>query len=285
MEKLLLVDGSNLLFQMFYGMPSRFRAADGRYFQGTMGFTGALLKIIRRVEPAFVLVVFDGEHENPRTGVNADYKANRPGFSDVPDEDNPFSQLPDIYQALDYLGIRHMETVDCETDDIIAGYCFRFQGKADFQIIISSFDSDFLQLVSPSVSVLRYRGEKTVICTEAYVDEKFGVSPFQYADFKSLTGDTADNIRGAVNVGPKTAAALLKEFGTLEQLLEREGEIKNQRIRKSIQESHRRLGENYSIIRLQPQDRLPFGLEELRFCSRETRTREVMEAIGLYFSK
>ena len=219
---LLLVDGSNLLFQMFFGMPARIVNAQGKAIQGTLGFVGALLKIIRRVKPTHVAVLFDGENHNPRKDIDADYKANREVYSRVPEEENPFSQLPDIYAALDFLGLCHAETTDCETDDWMAGYVKRYENEAGGQelseaegseggcrIVISSFDSDFFQLISRNVSVLRYRGEQTVLCTPEYLDEKFGIVPSQYAAFKSLTGDAADNIKGVEKVGPKTAARLL----------------------------------------------------------------------------
>ena len=122
MAKLLLIDGSNLLFQMFFGMPARIFGADGRAIQGTLGFVGALLKIIRMMSPTHVLVVFDGEHENARADLDEAYKANRPDFSAVSEEENPYSQLGDIYRALDYLQIKYFETTDCEADDVIAGY-------------------------------------------------------------------------------------------------------------------------------------------------------------------
>ena len=91
MDKLLIVDGSNLLFQMFYGMPARIVGADGKAIQGTLGFVGALLKIIRMTAPTHVLVVFDGECENPRRELDEDYKGNRPDYSQLPEEDTPFS--------------------------------------------------------------------------------------------------------------------------------------------------------------------------------------------------
>ena len=91
MKKLLLVDGSNLLFQMFFGMPARIANEQGKAIQGTLGFVGALLKIIRMVEPTHVAVLFDGETHNPRTDLDAGYKANREDYSEVEEEENPFS--------------------------------------------------------------------------------------------------------------------------------------------------------------------------------------------------
>ena len=143
-NRFLIVDGSNLLFQMFFGMPARIVNKQGKPIQGTLGFVGALLKIIRKTEPTHVVVLFDGEHENARSRLNTDYKANRPVYSKIPEEKNPFSQLPDIYAALDYLGIKFAETEICETDDWIAGYALTYGEEMD--IVIASFDSDFFSL-------------------------------------------------------------------------------------------------------------------------------------------
>ena len=220
MKKVLLVDGCNLLFQMFFGMPARIINAQGKAIQGTLGFVGALLKIIRMTSPTHVAVLFDGESHNPRVDVDADYKANREDYSKVAEEENPFTQLPDIYLALDFLGICYAETTDCETDDWMAGYVKKFEKSDDVSgVVISSFDSDFFQLISDKATILRYRGDMSVQCDKRYLRDKFGITPEQYAEFKSLTGDTADNIKGAEKVGPKTAAQLVNEFGNLEEIL------------------------------------------------------------------
>ena len=218
MKKLLIVDGSNLLFQMFYGMPARIVGKSGKLIHGTLGFVGAILKIIRKVTPTHLVVLFDGECHNERVELDPEYKANRPDFSEMAEEDTPFCQLPDIYAALDYLKIVHTETAVCETDDLIASYAIQY-GK-EMQIVISSFDSDFFQLINENVSVLRYRGDNSVLCNEDFVLRKFGVRAKQYADFKSLVGDSADNIKGVPMVGLKTAARLLTEFESLENLLQ-----------------------------------------------------------------
>ena len=279
MKKLLLVDGSNLLFQMFYGMPARILNQEGKAIQGTLGFVGALLKILRMVRPTHVAVLFDGECENERRTIDADYKANRPDYSQVPDEETPFSQMPDVYAALDYLGIVHAETTDCETDDWIAGYVRDFGTEMD--LVIVSQDSDFFQLITDRVNVLRYRGEKTVMCDAAYIREKLGIEPSQYAEYKSLTGDNADNIRGADKVGPKTAAALMNEFGSLEQLIARAQEIKKPSVRASILQDADRLRKNYRLIKLTGAEKLPFSMDQLAFEDSGLTTTEVLKGIGL----
>ncbi len=278
-NRLLIVDGSNLLFQMFFGMPARIVGRDGKSIQGTLGFVGALLKIIRNTAPSHVVVLFDGECENARKQLDTDYKANRPDYSEVADEDNPFSQLPDIYAALDYLGIAHAETTNCETDDVIAGYALAY--GEEMEIVISSFDSDFFQLITERVSVLRYRGDHTVICTPDYIREKLGVSPAQYADYKSLTGDTADNIKGADKVGPKTAVALMAQFGSLDNLLANVSQIAKPSVRASIQKDIARLQINYQLIKLGSSATLPFVLDELIYADTGITTTEVLTGIGL----
>lgn len=279
MKKLLVVDGSNLLFQMFFGMPARIVNARGKAIQGTLGFVGALLKIIRRVQPTHAVVFFDGEHENDRKQLDENYKANRIDYGEVPEEENPFSQLDDIKNALAYMGIKYMETTDFEADDLIAAYALHI-GK-ETETVISSFDSDFFQLITDKVSILRYRGEKTTIFTPEYIKEKFGIEPGQYADFKSLTGDTADNIKGAEKVGPKTASALLNEFSTLENLLEGAEKIGKAAVRASIIDSAERLKVNYRLIKLEGNVALPFTMEELEYSDNGITTNEVLKGIGL----
>ena len=279
MNRLLIVDGNNLLFQMFFGMPARIVNEHGKAIQGTLGFVGALLKIIRKTEPTHIAVLFDGEHENNRYKINDEYKANRIDYSQMPEEETPFSQLPDIYAALDYLCIKHAETTVCETDDWIASYALTY-GK-EMEIIISSFDSDFFQLITDNVSVLRYRGEKTVICTPDYIKDKFDIKPEQYADFKSLTGDTSDNIRGVDNVGPKTAAKFLNRFDTLENILSNIESIGKSSIKDSIVRNIERLRNNYKIIKLDNTTTPPFALEEIAYNFTEITTNEVLRGIGL----
>lgn len=275
--KLLVVDGHNLLFQMFYGMPSRIVNADGKAIQGTLGFMGALIRIIKMAEPTHLLVLFDGEHENPRTALLPEYKANRPDYSDLPEADTPFSQLPDICRALDFMGICHMECTEMEADDVIAAYA----RHSDADVVIVSWDSDFFQLLGERVFILRYRGKNTVLCTPEWLREKYGISPGQYADFKALTGDAADNIKGAEKIGPKTAAKLLFHFGSLEGILGNIQKIERPSWRESIIKSAKRLRLNYRLIHLAGDAPLPFSPEQLVFSYQGHSSTEVLRGIHL----
>ena len=260
-NKMLIVDGSNLLFQMFFGMPARIYNEDGIGIWGVIGFVGALLKIIRQTKPTHVAILFDGESQNERKELDSDYKANRIDYSEVADEENPFSQLPYIYKALDFLGVAHAETTECETDDWIASYVKQY--GVENEIVISSFDSDFFQLLSNQVSILRYRGDKSAICTPDFLWNKFGILPEQYADFKSMTGDKADNIIGADKIGPKTAGALLQEYGTLAAILDNAENIHKKTVRESIIKNKERLLLNIKLIKLDGIHEVPFQLEQM----------------------
>ncbi len=261
---------------MFYGMPARIIGKHGRPIHGTIGFVGAMRKIIQMTSPTHMIVLFDGETHNERKDIDADYKANRPNFEDIPEEEVPFSQLPDIYAALNMLGIKHFETADCETDDLIASYAL----TAKNEIIISSFDSDFFQLITDKVKILRYRGNNTVICDRNYIKEKLGIEPKKYADFKSLTGDSADNIAGAKGVGPKTAAMLINEFGSLENLLQNAESITKNAIRASVCKCREQLKKNYRLIKLENKFPLPFPMQDLVFTPKSMTTGDVLRAIG-----
>ncbi|MCH5153068.1 MAG: flap endonuclease [Clostridiales bacterium] len=288
MDKLLLVDGSNLLFQMFYGMPARIMDSNGKPVHGVMGFVGALLKIIRMVAPTHVAVLFDGECANERSALLDEYKANRPDYSQVEEGDNPFSQLDGIYMALDYLGIKHAETTCCETDDWIAAYALtrgagQQENKEEIEIVISSFDSDFFQLINDKVSVLRYRGKNSYICTPDFVRNRFGIEPQQYADFKAMVGDVADNIKGAPKVGPKTAASLLRQYGSLDGILANANSISKPSVRASIVDNAERLRVNYRLIKLTDGSVLPFTMHQLRYSLPDgVTTRNVLQEIGLF---
>ena len=278
-KKLLLVDGHNLLFQMFFGMPSRIIGRDGYAVQGTVGFVGALNKIIRMTSPTHVAVIFDSETHNPRCDALPEYKANRPDYSGVPDEENPFAQLEYIYAALGAMCIRHTEAQGCECDDIIAAYVLK--RDSDTEVVISSYDSDYFQLIDENVTVLRYRGDSSTVCDRGYIEAKFATRPETYADCKALFGDSADNIKGLFGVGPKTAAKIISAYGPLEKILDDTSVIQEEKHRVLIEENIESLKRNLDLIRLDAHAPLPFSLEELRFTGNPGRTMDILREIGV----
>ena len=149
------------------------------------------------------------------------------------------------------------------------------------QVVFSSFDSDFFQLITQNVSVLRYRGEKTLLCDEKYIQQKLGVSPCQSVDFKALVGDHADNIKGVKHIGPKRAVELLTAFVDLDGVLENAEKIKQSSVRTALLASVERLRLNQRLIRLEGATCLPYELDVLRFQYGGKTTREVLASIGV----
>lgn len=278
-RKLLIVDGHNLLFQMFYGMPSRIINKDGIAIQGVLGFVGALNKIINMTKPSHIVALFDREQHNERKDVVEEYKANRIDYAEVSEEKNPFSQLPYVYEALDFMKIKYTEVRGYETDDVIASYAIKYGDE--IQCVIVSWDSDYFQLINKQVSVLRYRGKLTTLCDSRFIRNKFGIEPEVYADFKSLTGDQSDNIKGAKKVGVKTAAKLLDQFENLENILVNVEQIGKLSVRQSIIESREMLRKNYQVIKLTDRAEIPFTLIELKYSGEMVKTNDVLAAIGL----
>ena len=177
------------------------------------------------------------------------------------------------------MGLCHAETTVCETDDWIAGYALTY--GLEQEVVIASFDSDFFQLISDQVTVLRYRGDRTVLCNPDYIRTRLGIEPAQYADHKALTGDTSDNIRGAEKIGPKTATALLKEYGSLEGIITHVKSVKKDFVRESVEKNTDRIRKNYRMIHLKAGAELPFGFGELVYSDRGATTNDVLKGIGL----
>jgi DNA polymerase-1 len=223
MNRLVLIDGHNLLFRMFYGIPRPVYNKDGKDLKTVMGFIGGVSKLAKTLKADRLLVLFDSINSTgDRIAEYEDYKANRIDYSQLPDEENPFVQLPDIYKVLDFLNIAYIEADGYEADDYIASICKKYKG--DYEMLIVSTDSDFNQLVAEDVTIFNPRGQHGSFYTPEKVYEKFGVTPDQIVDYKSLVGDSADNILGVKGIGPKRAIEVLT-YGTLEEILAGETEL------------------------------------------------------------
>lgn len=273
MNRLLIIDGHNLLFQMFYGMPTRIINKNGKQIQGIVGFIGALFKMIHTLNPTHLLLIFDGENLNPRTLISSDYKANRIDYSLVQESDSPFSQLPSIYQVLKHLAIPFIETTDVEADDVIASYVHHY--KKEIEIIISSFDSDFFSLIDSNVTLYRYRGKSSYPINKDFILKKLNIEPYQYSLFKSLVGDPADNIKGVYGIGPKTVSYLVRGISTVEELFEKTNYIENEKLKRKILEHKDILKKNYALIQFQILKDLPLSLESLIYKLKDTMTSTI----------
>lgn len=210
MKKIVLIDGHNLLFRMFYGIPTSIKNSKGKEIRGLIGFIGSLKKIIAEFKPYSLLVIFDSEtSKNDNLEISEDYKANRINYNYVAEEENPFSQLPLIKKALEYLNITYIEIENYEADDYIASIVTS-RVSNEYQFIIVSTDSDFIGLVNNNTYLYVPRGENSILYDEKEVIKKYNVLPRKYIMFKALAGDKSDNIKGISGIGNITASKILK---------------------------------------------------------------------------
>ncbi len=222
---LYLVDGSNLVYRAFHATPP-LTNSKGFPTNALYAFTNMLLKIMREKNAEYMAVVFDTRGPTFRHESFEDYKANR---KPMPDE--LAEQLPSIRELIRGLSIPIMEKEGWEADDII-GSLARHYERQGVRVVIVSGDKDFMQLVSDRIVLLDTMKNRVV--DEAAVRERFGVGPDRVVEIMGLTGDSSDNVPGVPGVGAKTALKLVLEFGTLEEILARAGELSNGKVRENL---------------------------------------------------
>lgn len=216
MKTLLLIDANSLIHRAFHALPP-LTAPDGQSTGALYGLAATLMKIFDRQRPAYAAAAFDRQEPTFRKEQFDAYKAQRPK---TPDE--LVSQLIEARALFRAFGIPTFEAPRYEADDIIATFAKRFAGR-DIRVQILTGDLDTLQLVrDPAIAVeaMKKGVSETRVYDERAVLERYGVHPTQITDYKGLVGDQSDNIPGVRGVGPKTAAALLKKYGTVERLIE-----------------------------------------------------------------
>lgn len=221
--KLLLIDGHSMAYRAFFALPAEnFKTKTGQVTNAVFGFTSMLINLLRDEAPTHLAVAFDLSRKTFRSETYAEYKANR---STTPDEFR--GQVDLVKDVLRVLGIPSLVKENFEADDIIA--TLTTQATADgFDVLICTGDRDALQLVTEQVTVLypkRGVSEMTRFTPDA-VEEKYGLTPQQYPDFAALRGDPSDNLPSIPGVGEKTAAKWIKQFGSLDDLIDRVDEVK-----------------------------------------------------------
>ncbi|RYD86465.1 MAG: DNA polymerase I, partial [Sphingomonadales bacterium] len=232
-DHLFLVDGSGYIFRAFHALPPLTRKSDKLPVGAVSGFCNMLWKLLvdaRNTEvgvtPTHFAVIFDYSSTTFRKAIYPEYKANR---SAPPEELIP--QFGLIREATRAFNLPCIEIEGYEADDIIATYARQAEAVGAEATIISS-DKDLMQLVTERVHM--YDGMKDKQISIPEVIEKWGVPPEKMIDLQALTGDSTDNVPGVPGIGPKTAAQLLLEYGDLDTLLARAGEIKQPKRRESI---------------------------------------------------
>ncbi|MDR7389811.1 MAG: DNA polymerase I [Armatimonadota bacterium] len=214
--KLVLLDGNGLVYRAFYALPY-FTTSDGRPTNAVYGFTNMLLKVLEEERPTHLAVAFDRPAPTFRHEDFAAYKATRPVMPD-----DLRSQMRLVKEVVDAFGVVSFEVEGYEADDVIATLVRQAEG-AGFRVVVVTGDLDLLQVASDRTTVVvtsRGISETTAYDREA-VRRRFGLEPEQLPDFKALRGDPTDNLPGVPGVGEKTAAELVRQFGSVEALLDR----------------------------------------------------------------
>ncbi|MBH0177850.1 MAG: hypothetical protein HP491_08270 [Nitrospira sp.] len=218
---LYLIDGSAYIYRAFFALPA-LNNSKGLQTNAVYGFTTTLLKIIRERHPDGIAVAFDEKGPTMRHEEFKDYKAQRP-----PMPDGMKSQIPYIHRIVDALAIPGLRQAGYEADDLI-GTLARKAEQAGYDIVIVTGDKDMFQLLTPHVRI--YDPVKDKWSGEAECRERFGVEPARVVEIMGLMGDASDNIPGVKGIGEKTAMKLIAQFGTIEELLNRVGEVTPARI-------------------------------------------------------
>jgi DNA polymerase-1 len=214
MNKFILIDGTALVFRGFYAIP-RLSLSDGTPINAVFGFYHILINLLLHEKPTHFAVCFDRHETTTRKKEFDDYKATR---TKAPDE--LYAQIAPIKDILTQGQLHLVEKPGIEADDIIATIAKANEQTQDLDIQVYSSDLDLIQLVNEHTSILKPGNAKTgnQLITPSKLQEKYGFGPDKIPDYKGLHGDPSDNLPGVKGVGQKTAAKLIQEYGSLENI-------------------------------------------------------------------
>lgn len=220
-----LIDGSGYIFRAYHGLPKMNRA-DGTPVNAVFGFCSMLMRLRQELKTDHLIVVFDAARKTFRNDIYPEYKAHRP-----PAPDDLIPQFALIREAVQAFNVPCVEQEGFEADDIIATYAAQAVAQGDTAVIVSA-DKDLMQLIRAGITLFDPMKNKPIGTDQVF--EKFGVAPDRVVDVQALAGDSSDNVPGIAGIGIKTASALIQEYGDLDTLLARAGEIKQEKRRESL---------------------------------------------------
>ena len=231
-----LIDGSGYIFRAYYALPPLTRKSDGLPTGAVNGFCNMLFKLLEdsksddnKEKPTHFVVIFDSARKNFRNEIYSDYKGNR---SDAPDDLIP--QFDYIRKSVEAFNLPSVELLNYEADDLIATYSEQIL-SAGAKVTIISSDKDLMQLYKKNIRI--YDPMKNKYISDQDILDKFGVEPSKVIDVQALAGDSSDNVPGVPGIGVKTAAELINEYKTLENLLKKASEIKQNKRRQTLIEN------------------------------------------------
>lgn len=254
-ETIYLIDGSGYIFRAFYAVKHLTRA-DGTPVNAVFGFCNMLQKLLLDLNASRVAVIFDAARKTFRNDIYPEYKAHRP-----PPPPELVPQFSLIREATRAFGVPALEALNYEADDLIAAYA-RLAVDAGYDVRIVTADKDLMQLIRPHVELYDPIKDKPI--GPAEVAEKFFVAPDKVVDVQALAGDSTDNVPGVPGIGIKTAAQLIAEYGDLEKLLARAGEIKQPKRREALIQNADLARISKRLVTLDANAPIPAPLEEIK---------------------
>jgi DNA polymerase-1 len=258
-DHVFLVDGSSYIFRAYHALPPLNRKSDGLQVNAVLGFCNMLWKLLRDMppdnRPTHLAIVFDKSEVTFRNKLYPDYKAHRP-----PAPDDLIPQFALIREAVRAFDLPCLEQAGFEADDLIATYVREACERGAIATIVSS-DKDLMQLVTDCVTMYDTMKDRRIGIPE--VIEKFGVPPEKVVEVQALAGDSTDNVPGVPGIGVKTAAQLIVEYGDLETLLQRAGEIKQPKRREALIENAEKARISRQLVLLDDKVKLDVPLDEL----------------------
>ncbi|MCM2343474.1 MAG: DNA polymerase I [Alphaproteobacteria bacterium] len=254
-DEIFLVDGSGYIFRAYYAVPQNLTNPQGVPVGAVLGFCNMMVKLLKDLRAPYIAVIFDAARKNFRYDIYPEYKANR--------DETPADLIPQfglIREATRAFGIPALELEGFEADDLIAAYAREAlaQGK---KVTIVGSDKDLMQLMREGVRM--YEPIKGRYLTLEDVHDKFGVTPDKVTDVQALVGDSSDNVPGVPGIGVKTAAQLINEYGSLENLLAKTAEIKQPKRRDALIEHTEIARISKQLVTLRDDVPLPLSIEAL----------------------
>ena len=270
-KKVCLIDGSGYIFRAFYALPM-LTSPQGVPVNAVLGFMNMFMRLTAKIECDYCLVLFDAKRQNYRNEIYADYKGTR---KETPTELIP--QFPIIHKAVEILNLNHLEMEGFEADDLIATYAKKATDNG-YEVVVVSADKDLMQLIRPGVEF--YDSMKDKFFTPEDVKEKFGVYPDKVVDVQALAGDSIDNVPGVPGIGLKTAAELINQFGSLEDVLNRATEIKQNKRRETLLSNIENARISKQLVELKQDVNVEKDIES--YACKAPKLEDVMEFVDEY---
>lgn len=267
MNKIILVDGNNLLFRSFYATAYQgviMKNSKGFPTNALYGFINMMHKIIEEEAPSYIMVAFD-KGKTFRHDKYVDYKAGR---SEMPDELR--LQFPKAKEVLEALGIKYFEIDNYEADDIIGTLSLEVENRDDFIATIISSDKDLLQLVSDKVVMKLLKQSGHIMMTKEEFEKTYQVPPIRMIDLKALMGDPSDHIPGVKGIGEKTAINLLSKFNSLDNLYNRIDEVTG-KTKEKLENDKENAYMSYDLATIYREVPLGFTLDDCKYTRKNTK--------------